>query len=117
MAKKRGSQIEQLGSWAFIIGIVIAIIAGFMGRLNPAMTTILVVLGLIVGLLNVTEREATTFLVAAIALGASSLAVDPLGAIPTVGGILVAVISNIATFIAPAAVVVAVKSIYDLARD
>ena len=110
----------KLGEWAFIIGIVIAIILGFVPStwLGNA-TLVLVVLGLIVGFLNVTEKETTPFLVAAIALLATGTARDSLTKIPpdVVGSFLSAAVGNIASFVAPGAIVVAVKAIWALAKD
>ena len=49
--------IRKIGGWAFLIGIIIAIIAGIIGPIDKTVTIVLVVLGLIVGLLNITEKE------------------------------------------------------------
>ncbi|MEK6881098.1 MAG: hypothetical protein AABY22_15875, partial [Nanoarchaeota archaeon] len=62
MAKSAKSK---LGGWAFLIGVILAIILGiFMpaGGLNQTWVWILVVIGLIVGFLNVTHDEASHFL-------------------------------------------------------
>ena len=66
------------GHWAFLIGFALAIIAGFVPQLQiPAVTWILVLLGLIVGFLNITAREVQEFLIAAVAVViAASAAVD-----------------------------------------
>ena len=105
----------RIGHWAFIVGVLIAVIAG----LVPAWQTdtvvwILVILGLIVGLLNITAKETVEFLVAAVALiivGTAGLAT-----LPALGGIILAILANIVAFVAPAALIVALKAIYALAQ-
>jgi len=103
----------RLGHWAFIVGIVIAIIAGLVPAWQtPTITWVLVILGLIVGLLNITAKETVEFLVAAVAL----MLIGSAGAIPALGTIVLSILANIVAFVAPAALIVALKSIYELAR-
>ncbi|MEK6848382.1 MAG: hypothetical protein AABX65_02005, partial [Nanoarchaeota archaeon] len=67
MAKKGKS----LGAWAFLIGVLLAIILGLFNTQlgNVAwISVVLVVLGLLVGLLNLGSGEAKDFLLAALAL-------------------------------------------------
>jgi lipoprotein signal peptidase len=114
-------ELEKIGEWAFIIGVIIAVIAGalysFLGEFSQQIPLVLVILGIVVGLLNIKDKETTPFLIAAIALlstGAISafreidLVVDPLGLI------LTKIFGYIALFVAPAAVIVAVVAIYKL---
>ena len=104
---------SKLGHWAFIVGILIAIIAGLVPAWQtPTITWVLVILGLIVGLLNITAKETVEFLVASIAL----LVIGSAGAIPALGTIILSVLANIVAFVAPAALVVALLSIYKLAQ-
>ena len=110
-------KMSKIGELAFLVLLVIAIVAGLFLAPNSSwagvVTSVLVVLGIIVGLLNITESETTPFLVAAIAL----LLTGSVGfqAIPAVGGILNAIVANIGVAVAPAAIVVAIKAIYGLA--
>ncbi|MBI4144848.1 hypothetical protein HY493_01420 [Candidatus Woesearchaeota archaeon] len=104
----------KMGHWAFIVGILLAIIAGLIPQLQTTTVTwILVILGLVVGLLNITARETTEFLVAVIAL----MIVGSAGAIPALGGIVLSILANIVALSAPAALVVALKAIYSLAAE
>ena len=108
---------KKIGHWAFIVGILIAIIAGLVPAWQSnTVVWALVILGLIVGLLNITAKETVEFLVATIALLAVCNIVTNVGLIQSLGGILVAVLQNISLFVAPAALVVALKSIYALAQ-
>lgn len=113
---------EKVGEYAFILGVVIAIVAGAVaGILDPVIagyvTLVLVILGLIVGFLNIVDKQITEFLIAAIALIAigttSLLALDNL--ITGLGTILTSILQNVATFVAPAALIVALKAVYNLA--
>jgi len=100
------------GHWAFILGVLLAIIAGLIPQLQTStITWILVLLGLIVGFLNVTITETQEFLIAAIAL----LLISSTGALPVLGTIIAVMLSNIVAFVAPAALIVALKAVYDLA--
>ena len=103
---------DQIGGWAFIIGLVIAILAGL---INIAWAPIiLVILGLIVGFINIGDKEVTAFLVASIALlVAGSAGLDK---IPAVGGFLEGILINLVAFVGPAAVIVAIKSVYNIAK-
>ena len=111
---------SKLGQWSFIVGVLIALLLGVLpSQWNGMLTLLLVVLGLIVGLLNVTEKETTPFLVAAIALLATGTAKESLKVIPpdALGAYMVSAVGNIAAFVAPAAIIVALKAIWALAKD
>ena len=113
---------SKIGQWAFIVGVAIAVVIGlFASNINEStqgwLILVLVVLGLIVGFLNVTERESTPFLVAAVALLLTGTAGDTLAVIPTIGDYLSGIVKSIAVFVAPAAIIVALKSIKSLASD
>ena len=111
--------ISKLGQWAFIGGIVIALLLALVPQWKGQLTLVLVILGLVVGLLNISEKETTPYLVAAIALLATGSATDSLKVIPpaVLGDYLVGAVQNIAAFVAPGAIVVAVKAIWALSKD
>lgn len=101
-----------VGKWAFIAGLVIAVLAGF--GLNYAWVAwVLAVLGLIVGFLNVGEEETQKFLIAAIGLLMSASAINT---IPYIGDIGTAIIANLVAFISAAILVVALRSLFLTAR-
>lgn len=113
---KGESEWVKTGHYAFFIGAILAIIAGLFQGLIPVtvVMTLLVVLGLIVGLLNITVKETSQFLVASIALIVAGIV--NLGLIPYVGDYLRAILTNIVVFVVPAAIIVALKTIYSLAK-
>ena len=112
--RKTGNTSTRVGHWAFIIGVLLAIVVGLIPQLlTPVVTWILVILGLIIGLLNVTEHETTAFLVATIAL----LAVGGAGVVANLGLLIRGVLDNIVAIVAPAALIVALRAIYVTAQD
>ena len=111
--RRNDTMDQRIGHWAFIVGILLAIIAGLVPALQTSTVTwILVILGLVVGLLNITAAETTEFLVATIGLMIVSTALGPL-----LGGIIEAILQNVIAFSAPAALIVSLKAIYGLASD
>ncbi len=122
MAKSKENTIQKIGSWAFIIGIVIAIIAGLVyageGQLSAAIVSILVVLGLIVGFLNVTGKETMSFLAAAVSLVlVTYFGGNALGTITFIGAYLTSIFSAMMAFVVAATIIVSLKAIWALAAD
>ena len=102
-----------IGKWAFIVGLVVAVIAGLL--FQPAWAIwVLAILGLVVGLLNVTAEDTRGFLLAAIALTLSATA---LNTIPLVGTAISSVLSFVVAFVAGATIVVAIKELFHTARS
>ena len=103
-------EFGKLGSWAFIIGLVVAAAFGLFGSAGSTTVWVLAVLGLIVGLLNVTHSEAHMYLIASIAflLSANSLTM--------IMSSMSDVLKNIVTFVAPGAAIVALRALYDIAK-
>ncbi len=111
---------KKAGEWAFLIGFLLAVLFVFLpSTWKGTATLVLVILGLVVGFLNISERESTPFLVAAAALMITASAGGNLAVITWfgVGSKLQAIVQNIAVFVAPAAIVVAIKSLRSLAKD
>ena len=100
------TDITTIGHWALIVGVIIAILAGFIKV--PALLVILFVLGLIVGLLNIKEKESTPFLVAVIALLLIGVAGLQLGKLTP---IVVSILNNFIAFVSAAGLVVTLKQI------
>ena len=103
----------QIGKWAFIVGIVLSVVAGLLVA-EVWMYWVMLVLGLVVGFLNVTAEESQGFLLAAIGLMLSATSVL---AIPYIGAGVTSVVANLVAFIAPAVLVVALKSLFETAKD
>lgn len=106
--------LVNIGHWAFVLGLLIAVLAGF-GFDVDWLPTALVVLGLIIGFLNVTERESTAFLVGVIALLVIGMAGMGLENVKYIDR-LAPVLANVVVFVAAAGVVVAVKQVLGIAK-
>ena len=109
--------INKLGHYAFLIGAAVAIITGFFPFYTNQFAFWLVFLGIIVGLLNITQTETKMFLLASAALLIASEA--SLGIVSTgnLGQYLEAILTNISVFVAPAAIVVALKAIWAIEEE
>jgi len=111
----------KMGEYAFLACVIIAVIAGLVagyGALADAsvwVTLALVVLGVVVGFLNVSEKETTAFLIAAIALTIANNATAWI-TIPAIGAYITSILGFIAAFVAPAAVIVAIKAVWAMAK-
>lgn len=112
--------MEKLGVWTFYAGLVVAVVAAVMspGGLAPLAVLVLGLLGIAVGLLNVTGKEVNTFLIAALALMLSTTSLRLiLETIPAVGAFVPAFLTAVNVFVAPGAAVVALKAIWDITRS
>lgn len=118
MAKANIKTMENVGEWSFIGGVILAILIGIVPGVFVSyadlVAWVLVILGVLVGLLNIKEKETHDFLLAAVALLIAGSA--GLQNLPVVGDYVGPILINIATFVAPAAVLVALKAVYEIAR-
>jgi hypothetical protein len=105
--------LDTVGRWAFIAGIVVAVLAGLFVVGVSWVTWVLAILGLVVGFLNVSTAEPQRFLLAAVALTLSASAVLSL---PVVGFVLTNILSNAVAFIAAAMLVVAIRALLETAK-
>jgi len=108
--KKRGNSI---GGWAFLIGVVLAIVfgLGFAGGVTSNIALALAVIGIIVGLFNIADAEAKPFLLSGAVLIIAGIAGNQV-AIPYLGNVLDALLM---IFI-PATIVVAIRNVMSLAQ-
>ena len=120
-ARPKWGIVGLLGAIAFFVGMVVAVICGAIPgtRDSGTVVLILIILGIIVGLFNITSKEIIPFLVAAIAL----VVVGSVGGfgpldklIKGLGDALDSMVSFIAVFMTPAVVVNAVRVVWELAR-
>lgn len=101
----------QVGSWAFIIGVILSVLVGFIAI--PNLAFVLLILGLVVGFMNVTVKETTPYLVAVIAL--LVIGVASVSALEILGAVIVSwvqtVLGNFITFVAASGLIVALKEV------
>ena len=104
--------MKGIGGWAFLIGILLAVIFAFYQF--PNLIWLLLVFGLIIGLLNITEKETDKFLMSAMILVlVGYLAGNTLESVLYVPELF----DNIVALFAPATIVVALKSVFSMAKD
>jgi hypothetical protein len=125
-------EMEKIAHWAFVACVVIAIVmglvVGYMSynsdsntvNTDADVTLVLLILGIIVGLINITAKEVTPFLIATIALIVASLSNvwAPLG---TIHALLFDwahyILNYIVAFVAPAAVIIAIKAVFAMEKS
>ena len=106
-------QENVMGSWAFLIGVIIAVVVGLLGSLSQGIVWLLVIIGLIVGLLNITSSEVRPFLLASVALViAAALSGDIFDKVQPLGTIL----DSILALIVPSTIIVALKEVFSIAK-
>lgn len=121
---------NSVGAWAFLIGVILAIVIGIATKLisipalilySPQIYAILVILGLVVGFsINVTGKNSQTFLIT----GAVLVVVSKFGMESVTGSLIGIGIGDMvsSTFAAllvlfvPATIVVAIKTVFGLAK-
>jgi uncharacterized membrane protein YccC len=117
-AKKKNNTV---GVWAFTIGVIAAVVLGFVGsfwNLGGAqqwLAVLLGVLGILVGVLNVTGDEAMSFLTVTAILVFVSFAGSQ--AIQMIWAPLTNVFNALMLLFVPATIIVAVRALWTLARD
>lgn len=104
-----------LGSWAFLIGVVLALVFALPWFSFSGLGWLLVVLGIIVGLLNVKGEEVHQFLYSGVVLViVSALSGTGFNAVSPYLG---ATMANLMTLFVPATIIVALKNVYTLAKN
>lgn len=112
--------MESLGAWAFYLGLIVALVLAAMPTLLSSGWTILVLglLGILVGLLNIGDKELQLYMIAI--LVAANGFIEVLAALPvgTMGiTFLTSFVHNIVLFVAPGVAVVALKALYEISKD
>jgi len=117
MAKKLTNLI---GSWAFLLGIILAVVSGILIGLNVVELTdnslmiALMVIGILIGLFNVTQKESTPFLLSGtVLIIASSMGASILMSVPLAGAILLCLL----IIFVPATIIVAIRNVFNLSKN
>ena len=122
------AQENSFGAWAFLVGIILAVIAGIFtrGSTDPVILIIIVVLGLVVGYF-VAENNVQIFLFASVATvvasfaGIQGLATNVALTGITVSGIeigkiIASVLTALLFLFVPATIIVALKTVFSIAK-
>lgn len=113
--------MSRIGPWSFVLGLIIAVVSALTG----GVFWMLGALGIVVGLLNITEKEVSNFLLASLTFMVSANALSVtltqlVTLVPVIGewlNFINPLLANITLFVAPGAAVVALKALYSLSRD
>lgn len=108
--------MENLGRILFVAGLLIAILLGldFTSAWGSWLPWLLAVIGALVGYLNVSKSETSTFLIGGIAL---ALSANVFSDVPALGGTLTMIMTNIMTFVSGAIFVVAIQALYSTGKE
>ncbi len=130
----KSMNLEKMAEWAFIIFVIVAIIAGlavgYMAwpesgmdtttvlDINGWMLLIMLILGVIVGVVSISTKEVMPFLIAAIAL--ITIRGEIFAPLERIHAILMYMsmytVNYIVAFVAPAAGIIAIRQVYTLAK-
>ena len=108
-----------IGSWAFLIGFIVAVTLGVFssqidGGTYKLVLWTLIILGIVIGLLNITSKESSKFLIAGLVLViVSYMGSGIITIIPMIGNIL----SSLLVLFVPTTIIVALKSVFEIAKD
>ena len=124
--------MERIAHWLFTIFVFIAIVMGLIvgymhynndanvANTNAYVTLLLLILGIIVGLVTITAKEVTPFLIATIALIVASIS-NVWYPLNTIHALLyywaTYILNYIVAFVAPAAVIIAIKSVFAMEKS
>ena len=111
---------SMVGRISFIVGLALAAIIAIFSSASVPMWSVFVIalVGVIVGLLNITDYEVQGFLVASIAFLLSFQALSSVASALTFGWSAVATFFGLMNvFIAPAAAIVAIKALFTMTRN
>jgi vacuolar-type H+-ATPase subunit I/STV1 len=120
---------KSIGAWAFLIGVVLALIMGVINswlspdsNLPTVAVALLIIAGIIIGFLNINGKETLGFLLAALALvivssfGGDALTKN-LGSLKGLGTILGDILGYLLVLFVPTTIVVALKSVFAITKD
>jgi hypothetical protein len=121
LAKKKslGGSANLLGSWSFLIGLVLAVLLGlgFTGAYQSQMLWAVFLLGIVVGLLNITHGESSAFLRSGTVLVLVSFLGVQVGIFEGVAVMISNILKGILTLFVPATIIVALRAVFGLARN
>jgi len=123
------SRENSIGAWAFFIGVILAVLIGLATTIVPIPTIVsynaqiyalLVILGLIVGFMNIPGKDAQTFLwTGAILVVVSKFGMDSVrGSLIGigVGDAVASIFGALLALFVPATIVMALKTIFSMSK-
>lgn len=120
MAKKvkKFDKRNLIGSWSFLIGVVLAVLLGLglTGAYQGILLWVVFLLGVVVGILNITTEEVTAFLTSGTILVLVSFLGVQVGVFASVAPAISNILTGILTLFVPATIIVALKAVFVLAK-
>lgn len=118
------SKENLVGAYAFLIGVVLAVIFGLFNKpLEQAggmLYSILILIGIIVGFMNAGDKDSITFLMASVSLViVASLGMEPLKYIALDNYFVTSlrnVLGSLLVLFVPATIIVALKTVFAMAK-
>ena len=118
---------NELGKWAFLIGVLLALIMGLVAALSPNalgdakpwVLFLMLILGIVIGLVNITAKEVQGFLVGSITIlvAAGAAGLTNTASIVPLGAILQNIANHVVLLVAPCALIVALRAVYRFAAE
>lgn len=118
------SQENLVGAYAFLVGVVLAVIMGLFNQSLESAGVLfysaLVIIGLIVGFMNVGDKNSITFLMASLSLViVGALGAEPLKYIALNNYVVTALrnmLGSLLVLFVPATIIVALKTVFSMAK-
>lgn len=123
------SRENNLGAWAFLGGVILALAIGLSASIIPIPTLtqysstiygLLIILGIIVGFLNIKGKDTQTFLISGAVLvivskfGMESVSGTLIGI--KVGLVMSSIFGALLIMLVPATIIVALKTVFEIAK-
>lgn len=118
------SKENLLGAYAFLVGVILAVIMGLLqksiaGSASNVPYIILVLLGILVGSLNVGDKDSMTFLFASVSLvivsGFGQSALIYVSSVPVLSSLSTILAALLVMFV-PATIIVSLKTVFSIAK-
>ena len=126
MAKKKAKVIKKtcysgrnlIGSWSFLAGLILAVILGLglSGQYQTTLLWVVFLLGVVVGILNIATDEVKAFLTGGTVLVLVSFLGIEVGIFKNLAPVIVNILQGILTLFVPATIIVALRSVFVLAK-
>lgn len=120
------SRENLIGAWAFLSGVVLALLVGVLSslfgtKISPVILGVLALLGVVVGF-SVSERNAQTFLLASVSLvlvsfaGVQGFVLSAAISGISIGMMISYILSALLALFVPATIIVAIKTIFAISQ-
>lgn len=117
------SKENLLGAYAFLVGVIFAIVFGafsqYLNKATGVFYTIIVAIGIIVGFMNIGDRDSHTFLLASLSIViVGALGLEPLKYIAKnfIVSMLTNILGSLLVLFIPTTIIIAIKTVFSMAK-